>query len=249
MRNIALAFVLGLLLAGHRNSLGSGEPERADREDGVPELRFVIELGERANDRLLNDIRAFNAVAYALLVPLLAITSFIDYHDAFNISPLALSALAIVFAYQTVRSGDGLPTPNPADETLFELFARDSELGRRNVLEDLGRWGPINSRIREAKRRAVVWAGRFVLLAIVASMLVKGVESEQLMRRTDSPTASSPKRDSADDRARKPTASNWHVDPSERHSFAYDLTTNRPVTDDDVEKYLERLARPWWKFW
>lgn len=36
------------------------------------------------------------------------------------------------------------------------------------------------------------------------------------------------------------------IEPSERHSFAYDAATGRALTDEDLPKYKAWLARPWW---
>ncbi len=45
---------------------------------------------------------------------------------------------------------------------------------------------------------------------------------------------------------RPPRKSRLSVEPSERHSFAYDAATGRALTDADLPKYDAWLARPWW---
>jgi hypothetical protein len=100
VRNIWIAALVGLLLGTHR-------PDTAMREvicscasnEASADLRFFVELVERANDRLLNDIRAFNAIAYMLLGPLLAIAAFVDYHDLRNMVPLSFVAFSTVMTF------------------------------------------------------------------------------------------------------------------------------------------------------
>ncbi len=137
MRTNAIAFAAGVLLGA-----AAKHPEIPRSQDAVEaiELRFVVELAERANDRLLNDIRAFNAVAYALVGPLLALVAFVDYADRWNALTLVFTALGLVFTFLTLLSGDGAPTPTIADPSFFETFSEDADLARRNVIADLERW-------------------------------------------------------------------------------------------------------------
>lgn len=37
--------------------------------------------------------------------------------------------------------------------------------------------------------------------------------------------------------------------PEDRYCMAYDPVTGRHLTDADLDDYMERLSRPWWKFW
>jgi hypothetical protein len=139
-------------------------------------LRFFVELAERANDRLLNDIRAFNAVAYMLLGPLLAIAAFIDYHDVRNLLPLVLAALSTVAVFASLWWGDGTPVPIPADHGPSERLTIDAEIWLKSVVDDLRRWTPRNSAARDQKQRSLLWASRFTLFAIVATAVVKTME-------------------------------------------------------------------------
>ncbi len=135
-----------------------------------------MEFAERANDRLLNDIRGFNAVAYMLLGLLLAIATFIDYHDLRNLVPFVFTAAAGTAAFAALWLGDGTPMPNPDDDELFAQFDHDTERTWRNVIADLRRWAPRNSAARERKRRFLVWASRFALMAIVGTVAIKAME-------------------------------------------------------------------------
>jgi hypothetical protein len=60
VRTNAIAFAVGVLLGA---AAKDPETSRSQDDGEAAELRFIVELAERANDRLLNDIRAFNAVA------------------------------------------------------------------------------------------------------------------------------------------------------------------------------------------
>jgi hypothetical protein len=115
----AIAFAAGILLGAAANH----SPRSQDDVDAI-ELRFVVELTERANDRLLSDIRAFNAVAYGLLGPLFALVAFVDYADRWNALTLAFTALGLVFTFLTLLSGDGAPTPTIADRSFFDMFSK-----------------------------------------------------------------------------------------------------------------------------
>jgi hypothetical protein len=173
VRTNAIAFAAGVLLGA-----AAHHPEIPHSQDGVEaiELRFIVELTERANDRLLNDIRAFNAVAYALVGPLLAIVALVDYEDRWNALTLAFTTLGLVFAFLTLLSGDGVPTPSIADRSFFDMLAQDPDLARRNIIADLERWGPDNRDARERKRSRLTWAARCALVAIVAALTLKEVE-------------------------------------------------------------------------
>ncbi len=179
----AITFIAGVLLgataANHRS-------HSLDDVDAI-ELRFVVELAERANDRLLSDIRAFNAVAYALVGPLLALVAFVDYADRWNAFTLAFTALGLVFTFLTLLSGDGAPTPTIADRSFFAMFSNDADLARRNVIADLERWGPDNWDRRERKRSRLTWAARWTLIAIVAALALKEVEYSPWLRTKASP--------------------------------------------------------------
>jgi hypothetical protein len=149
----AIAFAAGILLGAAANH----RPQSQDDVDAI-ELRFVVELAERANDRFLSDIRAFNAVAYGLLGPLFALVAFVDYADRWNALTLAFTALGLVFTFLTLLSGDGAPTPTIADRSFFDMFSKDADLARRNVIADFEQWGPANWDRRERKRSRLTWA-------------------------------------------------------------------------------------------
>jgi hypothetical protein len=50
------------------------------------------------------------------------------------------------------------------------------------------------------------------------------------------------------ERPRKARGIDLYVDPSERHSFAYDAATGRALTDEDLPKYDAWIRRPLWMF-
>jgi hypothetical protein len=173
VRTNAIAFAAGVLFGAAAN-----HPEIPPQDDvEAIELRFVVELAERANDRLLSDIRAFNAVAYALVGPRLALVAVVDYADRWNAITLGFTALGLVFTFLTLLSGDGAPTPAIADRSFFVMFSQDPDLARRNIMADLERWGPDNWGARERKRSRLTWAARSTLVAIVAALALKEVES------------------------------------------------------------------------
>jgi hypothetical protein len=255
MRNVALAFVLGLVVGQSRpvaperpaGPASLHEDFSADAE--ADDLRFVVELGERANDRVLDDIRAFNAVACALLGPLLAIAAFVDYRDVLSALPLCFTVLAMVSAFAVLHHGDGVPTPSASNDTLFQDFVSNPKKASENVVADLRRWGRLNGAVREQKRRAMRWAGRFVATAVIATVIVKGVESTATMRNNDVNRDFSPATNATDSSGRKVRKITLTLKPEDRHSYAYDLTTNKPVNDDDFDRYMKRALRPWWWLW
>jgi len=174
MGKLVLVFILGILLRQPGSQPQSSIEGPSDAQD---DARLILELCERANDRILEEIRTFNVIAYTLLGPLLAIVAFVDYHDVKNLLPLALAIAAVGAAFLALRDGAGVPTPDPSDRQSLDLVQSDVDKALRNVLQDLRRLGELNMRMYRRKRRAVGWAGRLVILATIATIVVKSVES------------------------------------------------------------------------
>jgi hypothetical protein len=184
VRTNAIAFAAGVLLGA-----AAKHPEMPRSQDDVEaiELRFVVELAERANDRLLSDIQAFNAVAYGLLGPLFALVAFVNYADRWNAITLTFTAVGVIFASLTLLSGDGAPTPTIADRSFFDMLSKDPDLARRNIIADIKRWGPDNWNRRDRKRSRLTWAARCTLVAIVAALAIREVEYSPWLRTNPSP--------------------------------------------------------------
>ena len=175
MGKLVFAFVLGMLWS-HQSS--AGPAGRSRRPPVIAEdLRFAVEVCERANERLLEDIRALNVIAYTLLGPLLAIAAFVDYHDGWNVIPLALMIAAAAATFAVLHTGLGVPAPDPGDGTFTDDLQSDPHDAAANMLENLQRLGRFNADVFTRERTATLWAGRLVLLAMIATIAVKGVES------------------------------------------------------------------------
>jgi hypothetical protein len=175
MGKLVLAFVLGMLWSHQSSAVRAG---RSQRPPAITEdLRFAVEVCERANDRLLEDIRALNVIAYTLLGPLLAIAAFVDYHDRWNLIPLALAIAAGAATFSVLHTGLGVPAPDPGDDTFADDLQSDPRDAAANVLENLRQLGRFNADVFKRERMATIWAGRLALLAMIATIAVKGVES------------------------------------------------------------------------
>ena len=174
MRTFLIAALLGFVVSARRPPEPRREPicNCASEE----QIRFFVELAERANDRLLNDIRGFNAVAYMLLGPLLAIAAFVDYRDPRNLIPLALIALSTIAAFASLWWGDGTPMPIPPQDDSAERLTTAAESWLNSLVDDLRRWAPLNREARNQKQRSLLLASHFTLLAIVATAVVKTIE-------------------------------------------------------------------------
>jgi hypothetical protein len=156
--------------------LGNGESALESERRKREELFFLVQIAERASDRVLNDIRAFNAVAYALLGPVLAIVTFLDYKDVWNFGVLPFALAAVTFSFLTVLSGDGYPSPR-LSERFFRSFKKNPERARRIILRDLRTLAPANERQSRQKRRDLWRAAWATLAAVLAAVGVKSVES------------------------------------------------------------------------
>lgn len=176
MRNVTIAVLAGLLLCARRSQPPAQRVICNYALDESAELRFFVELAERANDRFLNDIRAFNAIAYMLLGPLLAIAAFVNYRDARNLVPLALMALSTIAVFASLWWGDGTPMPLPGKHGSTERLTTGTETWLKSVIDDLRRWAPLNGEVRKQKQRSLFLASHFTLLAIIATAVVKTME-------------------------------------------------------------------------
>ncbi len=157
---------------------GGDAPSETIRQypDESDELVFLVQIAERASDRVLSDIRAFNAVAYALLGPVLAIVTFLDYKDAWNFAALPFALAAVTFSFRTVLSGDGYPSPH-LSERFLRAFKKDPQRARRVIIRDLRKLAPENDRQSRQKRRDLGRAAWSTLAAVIAAVGVKSVES------------------------------------------------------------------------
>ena len=145
-------------------------------DDSFAESVFLAEIAERANDRILADIRAFNAAAIVLLGPIFAVVALVDYADLRNFIPASIALVAAVAAMITVFSGDGNPSPL-LSKGFFEDFSADPDDARRNIIADIALAGPENRRQAQSKRWTLRVSGAATFLSIVAAIVLKVVES------------------------------------------------------------------------
>lgn len=158
-----------------------GEPvhltvETEADDNTFAESVFLAEIAERANDRILADIRAFNAAAIVLLGPILAVVALVDYSDTRNFIPAAFALGAAISAMITVLSGDGRPSPL-LSATFFDDFSADAEDARRNIIADIALAGPENLRQARMKSRWLRFAGYATFLSVAVAVGLKVVES------------------------------------------------------------------------
>jgi hypothetical protein len=147
-----------------------------DDDNTFAESVFLAEIAERANDRILADIRAFNAAAIVLLGPIFAVVALVDYADARNFIPTGFAIAAAIAAMITVLSGDGRPSPL-LGATFFNDFSADAEDARRNIIADIALAGPENLRQARMKSWWLRFAGYSTFLSIAVAVGLKVVES------------------------------------------------------------------------
>jgi hypothetical protein len=177
--SIRLVVLLLHAVADVLRSARGASPPPADEEaddNSFAESVFLAEIAERANDRLLADIRAFNAAAIVLLGPILAVVALVDYNDVRNFIPAGFAIIAALAAMRTVLSGDGKPSPLLGAD-FFEAFSADAEDARKNIIADIALAGPKNRRLASMKSRWLRFAGYVTFVSIIVAVGLKVVES------------------------------------------------------------------------
>lgn len=168
----AVADVLRSARAASPPSLDDVEAD----DNAFAESIFLAEIAERANDRILADIRAFNAAAIVLLGPILAVVALVDYNEVRNFIPAGFAIVAAVAAMRTVLSGDGKPSPLLGAD-FFDAFSADAEDARKNIIADIALAGPENRRLAGMKSWWLRFAGYTTFVSIVVAVGLKVVES------------------------------------------------------------------------